>query len=41
MPLQSKKQARYLAAKEPALFREFARKTLAIKKLPEHAKKRK
>jgi hypothetical protein len=41
MPLKSKAQARYLFAKEPEVAKEFASKTKNIKKLPEHAKKKK
>jgi hypothetical protein len=36
MPFQSKAQARKLFATNPALAKEFAEKTLSIKKLPEH-----
>ena len=39
MPLKSKKQARYLASTNPSLFREFEKKTLDIKRLPEKIKK--
>lgn len=41
MPFQSKSQARFMFAKHPDLAREFARKTLSIKNLPEHARKKK
>jgi len=40
MPFKSKRQARYMAAVHPELFKEFARKTLSIKKLPEKVKKK-
>lgn len=35
MPFKSKAQARYLHAVKPELAKEFAEKTLNIKKLPE------
>ena len=42
MAFKSKAQARFMFARHPKLAEEFARKTLSIKKLPEHVgKKRK
>jgi len=41
MPFKSRAQARYLAAVHPDIFREFESKTLSIKSLPEHVKKKK
>lgn len=41
MPFKSKSQARYLYAVHPDIADEFAKKTLSIKTLPEHAKKKK
>lgn len=40
MPFKSKAQARYLHAVKPEIAREFAEKTLSIKSLPEHKKKK-
>lgn len=40
MPLRSKRQARFLAAKKPKVFKEFASKTKSIKSLPEKVKKK-
>lgn len=40
MPFKSKAQARYLYALEPAVAKEFASKTVNMKKLPEHVKKK-
>ena len=40
MPFRSKAQARFLFATDPALAREFTRKTLSIKALPERVKKK-
>lgn len=34
MPFKSKSQMRYMFANEPKLAKEFAKKTLNIKKLP-------
>ena len=39
MPFKSKAQAKYLYAVKPGVAKEFAEKTLNIKKLPEHKKK--
>lgn len=38
MPFKSKAQAKKLFTIKPALAREFARKTIDIKKLPEYRK---
>lgn len=40
-PFRSKAQARLLFAKEPAVAKEFARKTKSIKALPEKVKRKK
>lgn len=40
MPFKSKSQARYMFAKHPGIAKEFAEKTLSIKALPEHSKKK-
>lgn len=40
MPFRSQAQARYMFAQHPALAKEFAKKTLSIKALPEYAKKK-
>lgn len=40
MPFKSKAQARFLYATDPAVAKEFADKTANMKKLPEHAKKK-
>lgn len=41
MPFKSKAQQRYLFAKEPAVAREFAKKTVDFKRLPEKVKPKK
>jgi hypothetical protein len=41
MPFKSRSQARKLFATNPTLAREFASKTLSIKKLPEKVKRKK
>lgn len=40
MPFTSKAQAKFLFAVKPEIAKEFARKTMSIKKLPEHVRKR-
>ena len=40
MAFQSKAQARFLFAVKPAIAREFAEKTLSIKKSPERKRKK-
>ena len=40
MPFKSKQQVKYLFAKNPSLAKEFAEKTLSIKKLPDKKKKK-
>jgi hypothetical protein len=40
-PLRSKAQQRFLYAREPAVAKEFARKTPSIKALPERVKPKK
>lgn len=39
MPFASKSQSRYLHAVKPELAKEFARKTVSMKGLPERVKK--
>ena len=39
MTFQSKAQVKYMFATHPKLAKEFASKTMDLKKLPEHAKK--
>jgi len=39
MPFTSQSQARFFADRKPKLFKEFARKTLSIKKLPDKVRK--
>ena len=41
MPFQSKAQARYMYAVHPEIAKEFEKKTLSIKALPEHMRKKK
>lgn len=41
MPFVSKAQARYLYGVHPEIAKEFAEKTVSLKKLPEHVKKQK
>lgn len=41
MPFTSKAQARYMYAVHPEIAKEFEKKTLSIKALPEHVKKKK
>lgn len=41
MTFASKAQARFMFAVHPKLAKEFAEKTLSIKKLPEHVKNKK
>jgi len=40
MPWQSKSQRGYMWVHHPEIAREFEKKTLSIKNLPEHVKKR-
>lgn len=41
MPFVSKAQQKFMFARKPKLAREFAEKTLSIKKLPEKVKPKK
>jgi hypothetical protein len=41
MPFKSKRQAKWMFWAKPELAKEFARKTLSIKKLPEKIKNKK
>ena len=41
MPFRSKAQARFMHAVHPEIAKEFMEKTISIKKLPEHKKKKK
>ena len=40
MPFKSRRQARFLFAVKPKIAKEFAEKTLNIKKLPESKRKK-
>jgi len=40
MPFKSKAQSRYLHAVKPELAKEFARKTISMKSLPEKVQKK-
>ena len=41
MPFKSRAQAKFLHAVKPEVAKEFAEKTVSIKTLPEHVKKKK
>lgn len=41
MPFESKAQAKYMFATDPKLAKEFAKKTIDMKNMPEHKKEMK